>query len=95
MAVVDTGMLATLLLAACRSIAKVQDSSIYYTTALQYKIRTISSINEALLREGPIISNITIAKSLALASKAVSIPEYVRIIASANRFSALVADRRL
>lgn len=72
MAAADTGMLATLLLAACRNLAEDQGPGLYSKTALKYKIQTISSLNRALSREGSMISDVTITQTLALASEAVS-----------------------
>lgn len=72
MSAADAGVLSTVLLTACRNLALHQNSIKLSTVALQYKVLTISSLNEALSREGELISDNTIIKTLALASESVS-----------------------
>jgi hypothetical protein len=70
-AAADAGMLSTLLLAACQSLANVHHDESFSTLALMYKGQCIASINDALRREGTAVSDLTLTKTLALAADAV------------------------
>ncbi|KAK7427384.1 hypothetical protein QQZ08_006153 [Neonectria magnoliae] len=70
LAATDTGMLATLFLASCRTLSNYQHEEFYATLALQYKGQCITTLKSALEHEGDMISDATITKTLALASEA-------------------------
>ncbi|CCF34564.1 hypothetical protein CH063_06536 [Colletotrichum higginsianum] len=64
----DRGMLASTLLWACRHMAAVQHRDIFNPQATRYRLECIQMLNQTLTREGKNISNLTITKTLALAS---------------------------
>ncbi|KAJ0163330.1 hypothetical protein CTA2_3169 [Colletotrichum tanaceti] len=64
----DRGMLASTLLWACRHMALVQHRDIFDPQATRYRLECIQMLNQTLTREGRNISNLTITKTLALAS---------------------------
>ncbi|KAK2027620.1 hypothetical protein LX32DRAFT_620545 [Colletotrichum zoysiae] len=66
----DPGMLATTLLYSCRHMAAMQHSELLNLQATKYRLACIQLLNQALTTEGKDISNITITKTLALASDA-------------------------
>ncbi|KAM0282350.1 hypothetical protein ACHAQH_003029 [Verticillium albo-atrum] len=68
-AAVDMGMLALIFLVACRSLAKLQHSTIYEPVALRYKAQCLRYLNDTLSREGENVSDMTITKTLAMASE--------------------------
>ncbi|CRK17035.1 hypothetical protein BN1723_017506 [Verticillium longisporum] len=68
---VDISMLALILLVACRSLAKLQHSNVYDPIALRYKVQCLHHLNLALSHEGSDISDMTITKTLVLASEEV------------------------
>lgn len=71
-AVTDAGMLSTLFVAACRSLATL-DKSEKYTRGLSfYKLQAIQSLNRALSEERDAISDTSVAKGVALAIDSVS-----------------------
>lgn len=70
----DRGMLANVLLFACRHMASVQHRDIYDSQATKYKLESIHMLNQTLSKEGSNISALTVTKTLALASDAVSRP---------------------
>ncbi|PKS06611.1 hypothetical protein jhhlp_007360 [Lomentospora prolificans] len=70
-AAADSGMLSTLLLASCQSLSKFRHEDAFSTVALMYKGQCIASINDALRREAPVVSDLTLTKTLALAANAV------------------------
>ena len=74
MAATDTGMLATLFLASCRNLSNFQHKEFYSTIALQYKGQCITALKTALTKEGDMVSDVTITKTLVLASEAVRDP---------------------
>ncbi|CRK40934.1 hypothetical protein BN1708_008385 [Verticillium longisporum] len=70
---VDISMLALILLVACRSLAKLQHSNVYDPIALRYKVQCLHHLNLALSHEGSDISDMTITKTLVLASEEVGV----------------------
>ncbi len=78
LAVTDKGMLSAIFLSACRSLEGLQCGDAYIRSALVYKGYCIRSVNTAISREGKMVSDATIAKSLALASDAVGRPQCKR-----------------
>lgn len=70
MSIADPGVLASVLLSACRHLAKFQDS--YRALIFEYRGRCLADINDSLSREGSNISDFTIVKTLAVASDSVS-----------------------
>ncbi|KFA62002.1 hypothetical protein S40285_09435 [Stachybotrys chlorohalonatus IBT 40285] len=70
MAMIDAGMLGAVLLFACRNLASYGASNDYSNKALQYGGQCISSLREALAQTNPVPSDLTIAKTMALASDA-------------------------
>lgn len=72
MAIADTGVLASILLSACRHLVEYCHSENYLELVLKYKGRCISGINNCLVQEEHYISDLTIVKTLALASDSVS-----------------------
>ncbi|KAM0565880.1 hypothetical protein ACHAQF_007614 [Verticillium nonalfalfae] len=51
-AAIDVGMLALILLVACRSLAKLQHSTIYEPVALRYKAQCLRYLSDSISREG-------------------------------------------
>ncbi|KAG7140828.1 hypothetical protein HYQ45_002545 [Verticillium longisporum] len=51
-AAIDVGMLALILLVACRSLAKLQHSTIYEPVALRYKAQCLRYLSDTISREG-------------------------------------------
>ncbi|KAK1569853.1 uncharacterized protein LY79DRAFT_571106 [Colletotrichum navitas] len=72
----DPGMLATTLLYSCRHMAAKQRNEIFSLQATKYRLHCIQSLNQTLTREGKDISQLTIAKTIALASDAYFTGEY-------------------
>lgn len=70
-AAIDVGMLALILLVACRSLAKLQHSTIYEPVALRYKAQCLRYLSDTISREGDNVSDMTITKTLAMASEEV------------------------
>ncbi|KAM0329409.1 hypothetical protein ACHAQA_004716 [Verticillium albo-atrum] len=68
-AAVDMGMLALIFLVSCRSLAKLQHSTIYEPVALRYKAQCLRYLNATISREGDNVSDMTITKTLAMASE--------------------------
>ncbi|KAF3359006.1 hypothetical protein VdG1_02568 [Verticillium dahliae VDG1] len=68
-AAIDVGMLALILLVACRSLAKLQHSTIYEPVALRYKAQCLRYLSDTISREGDNVSDMTITKTLAMASE--------------------------
>ncbi|CRK11594.1 hypothetical protein HYQ45_006302 [Verticillium longisporum] len=68
-AAIDVGMLALILLVACRSLAKLQHSTIYEPVALRYKALCLRYLSDTISREGDNVSDTTITKTLAMASE--------------------------
>ncbi|KAK1975185.1 hypothetical protein LZ30DRAFT_738347 [Colletotrichum cereale] len=66
----DPGMLAGTLLWSCRHMAAMQHDDICNYQATRYRLDCIRFLNQTLTREGKDISNLTITKTLALASDA-------------------------
>ncbi|KZL73632.1 hypothetical protein CT0861_09675 [Colletotrichum tofieldiae] len=64
----DPGMLANTLLWSCRHMSAVQHREIYDLQATKYRFECIRLLNQTLTKEGKNISNLTITKTLALAS---------------------------
>lgn len=74
----ERGMLDAALLSTCRSLVALQVPGRYYEQALKYKGDCIQSLNNAISREGRSPSASTIVTTLALASDAVSYPQFLR-----------------
>lgn len=73
-AITDAGMLASVFLASCRHLTQVYNLDTYTTLALQYRGECLASLNAAISKEGAAgVSDLTITKTLALASDAVCI----------------------
>lgn len=72
MAIADAGVLASVLLSACRHLVEYCHGENYEELIFKYKGRCISGINESLMQEGNHISDLTIVKTFALASDSVS-----------------------
>ncbi|OAQ69195.1 fungal specific transcription factor domain-containing protein [Pochonia chlamydosporia 170] len=69
MSIADPGVLASVLLSACRHLAEYQDS--YRALIFEYRGRCLADINDSLSREGSNISDFTIVKTLAVASDSI------------------------
>lgn len=67
-AITDVGLINGILFTASRSLAALYNSKPYLLRALNYKGLCIQSTKIAISREGDDISDLTIAKSLLLAS---------------------------
>lgn len=74
MAAQDPGMLAILLLSSCRNLSNFQHKEYYARIALHYKGQCIATLKADLEKEGDMVSDATITKTLGLASEAVSDP---------------------
>lgn len=72
LAAADPGMLAGLLMASCRDLATMRHVEIYSAQVLKYKAECMRLLQQALVTEGAAASDLTIMKTLALASDAVS-----------------------
>ncbi|KAH6669676.1 hypothetical protein F5X68DRAFT_236372 [Plectosphaerella plurivora] len=68
-AAMDAGMLSAVFLAAARSLSRRQHPEIYAPVALRYKAECLRLLNLAIASEGPVTSEATITKTLALASE--------------------------
>ncbi|KAK1991664.1 hypothetical protein LX36DRAFT_663085 [Colletotrichum falcatum] len=66
----DPGMLAATLLYSCRHLASLRHGEVFNLQATKYRLDCIRLLNQTLTREGRDISNLTITKTLALASDA-------------------------
>jgi hypothetical protein len=77
LAATDAGMLSAVFLSACRSLDGLGRGEAYVRASLAYKGDCIRSVNTAISREGRSVSDVTIAKSLALASEAVSLSLFI------------------
>ncbi|GKT42884.1 uncharacterized protein ColSpa_03065 [Colletotrichum spaethianum] len=64
----DPGMLANTLLWSCRHMATVRHREVCDLQATKYRLECIQCLNQTLTKEGNDISDLTIAKTLALAS---------------------------
>jgi hypothetical protein len=80
MAAVDAGMMACMLLAACRSLSSLDDPNdssrsgrghSYATLSIRYSIQALESLKKAVAQPGQVASDETIVKSMAIASDAV------------------------
>lgn len=71
MAVADKGLLASIFLSACSDLANRRAIAHYSALSLCYRIECITSLNQALCQEETAVSDLTIAKTLALAIEAV------------------------
>lgn len=71
LAAVDPGMLAGLLMASCRDLASMRHVEIYAAQILKYRAQCMRLLQEAIETEGSAASDLTILKTLALASDAV------------------------
>lgn len=74
MAATDPGILAILFLSSCRNLSNFQHKEYYARIALQYKGQCIATLKTDLEKEGDMVSDATITKTLGLASEAVSDP---------------------
>ncbi|KAH7176441.1 hypothetical protein EDB81DRAFT_37583 [Dactylonectria macrodidyma] len=66
----DVGMLASLFLASCRNLANFQHAEFYTAAMLRYKGECIVTLKSALAQEDGVVSDVTITKTLVLASEA-------------------------
>lgn len=73
MAATDVGMMSSVFLVACRNLATLQYPELYASQALKYKAETLRMLNLAITSEGSRISDMTITKTLALASDSVGV----------------------
>ncbi|KAK2058251.1 hypothetical protein LY76DRAFT_514606 [Colletotrichum caudatum] len=76
----DPGMLATTLMYSCRHMAAMQHSELLSFQATKYRLACIRLLNQALTTEGKDISNLTITKTLALASDANATGEHDAVV---------------
>ncbi|KIM92977.1 hypothetical protein OIDMADRAFT_184962 [Oidiodendron maius Zn] len=81
MAATDAGMLAAIFLAACRHLSENHHLQVFSTLALQYRGQCISALNTSISQEETVVSDLTITKTLALASDAILTSDY----AASNR----------
>jgi hypothetical protein len=72
LAATDPGMLAGVFMVACRNLATLHHAEIYTSQALKYKSECIGMLRQGIRSEGTSVSDLTITKTLALASDAVS-----------------------
>lgn len=75
-ALADPGMLASIFLVACRSLASAQNRKEWDRFALRYKVEALRDIQLSITREGNSISEVTLTKTLAMASEEVCAPNY-------------------
>lgn len=74
MAVVDRGVAAALFLNACRHLIQHTQQEKYHALILKYKGECIGDINLSLSKQGNTVADVTIVKTLILASDAVCEP---------------------
>ncbi|KAH6695211.1 hypothetical protein F5X68DRAFT_243719 [Plectosphaerella plurivora] len=68
-ALADPGMLASIFLVACRSLSSAQNRKEWERFALRYKVEALRDIQTSIAREGSSISEVTLTKTLAMASE--------------------------
>ncbi|KAL6401397.1 hypothetical protein AUP68_15267 [Ilyonectria robusta] len=79
MAAQDPGMLAILLLSSCRNLSNFQHKEYYARIALHYKGQCIATLKADLEKEGDMVSDATITKTLGLASEATLTGDYAAV----------------
>jgi transcription factor-like protein len=70
-ALADPGMLASILLVSCRSLSNAQNRQDWDLFAIGYKVEALKDIQRSIAREGSSVSEVTLTKTLALASEEV------------------------
>jgi hypothetical protein len=70
-ALADPGMLASILLVSCRSLSNAQNRQAWDRLAIGYKVEALKDIQRSIAREGSSVSEVTLTKTLALASEEV------------------------
>jgi hypothetical protein len=72
MAAQDPGIMASIMAAGCRHIDMVSGTNVYQDWALKYHAEAVASLRESLAKEAENPSDITIVKTICLATEAVS-----------------------